>query len=350
MWMYGKLVQIEKFRMEGCAPDGTCRPDADVECMVSFDPVESGCGSDGFCNPGADVMWYVNGTQVQDTPWTGYDGSLDGYVATYRVKSPQTGSMVVTAKSANTITFNITVSATDTQAGQIAVSSVACLNQENSHDSPVPPCICAGNDLTIYFTSTFKSVGNGMAYYDVLVNGTIVYPNQVDSTTDPIGHHRGSVTIDCPPSNSTITIRGKNDSGDSITIGSTVVIPPGQTFCDDGNTRCVNNSLMSWCTRDGVGSWVDNAAGSCGDDPTPVCTRPCTSDYCDGSGNKYKCYGGCASPNGETCTGGVTPPVDNPSSTDDILARITGFYNDNKIVSIVGIALLGGFMMFGGRK
>jgi hypothetical protein len=369
-WMYGKPVQLTMLRMEGQDQDGTARPGADMEFMVLFDPVESGCvttGSEaGYCNPGADVSWFVNGIQVFESVWTGENRSLGNvYAATYRMVAPTTaGTTTVTAKSANSVTFTFTVSGTDTQAGSFIPSYARCLNQEAAGTGS-PNCECNGGSLTVYFTVEPTDVGNGMAYYDVLVNGSPVLENQVESTYD---RHRDSVTIDCPPSGSVITIRSSSGQETSITTSTTPSVPVGTGSCNDDVTQCFNNRIYSWCTEaSGVGTWKDNGVGSCGEDPstpdqpyipgqpyTPTpdvpyvpCTRPCTADYCDGAGNYYACYEGCASPNGQTCV----PTTEEPAApSSDPLKTLTNFYNNNKTVSIIGLALLGGFIMFGNKE
>lgn len=120
--------------------------------------------------------------------------------------------------------------------------------------------------------------------------------------------------------------------------------------CDNTNTKCVNGRKLSWCILDGVGGYTDNGLGSCttGDDDYDTCTRPCSKDYCDGSGVFYKCYGGCAVVSGTTCV--PDDNEDDTSKSDDILTSIKNFYNNNKTLTILGLACLGGFMVFGGKR
>lgn len=331
-WIYGKPCVLTEYGWEGFAPDGTVRPGADLEFMVTFDQVTAGCGDLG-CNPGADIVWSATGHT--DTQHVGMQNSQRcGFCDTYRVIAPQSGTMIVSAKSANTITWTVTVSATDTQAGQVKITSLASLSQENYGGE----CKCAGNYITMYFTSTPTSVGNGMAYYDVLVNGALVVENGVTSSNE---QHRDSVTIPCPLAGSTITIRGKNDTGASIVTSAGTIVKPGETYCDNNNIRCIGGRYLSWCTDpQGAGSWQDKGVGTCTTGGT--CARECTKDFCDATGIKFKCAGGCAVSTGEKC---VPPVVDVPVSTDP-LAVLIDFYNKNKMMSILGIALLGGFVVF----
>ena len=275
-WMYGYPATLTAIRVEGQASDGTARPGADIHAIVEFDATEAGCASDGYCNPGADIEWWVNGTKIEQSVGSGWNEVLNGYrVASPRLTAPSSGTMEISARNSKSVaTFPIIrVSSTDPSAGSISISSVSCANQEdNPSGQSIPNCACGGSNLTLYFTATVLSAGNGMAYYDVLVNGSVVSQNNVFSTR---WSSRGSITIPCPAVGSQITIRGKGESGDSITLYST-----GAT------------------------------TGSC--QKNINCFYP---DYCDGdsctNGNAYTCQTGvnCNPPNycaGNTCT---TPGV-----------------------------------------
>jgi hypothetical protein len=327
--MYGAPVNISIFGNPlkwGAAPDGTFRPEADVECMVSFDPVAAGCGVDGFCNPGADISWYVNGTLVSENPWTGINRSLGNvYVATYRVVAPQSGVMIVTAKSANSVTFTIPVSSIDTQAGQVTISNLTCYG---AGATLAQPCTCANagtaGQVTVWFGATATSVGNGTAYYDVYVNGALSIANRtVDIHT--VGERiNGSINIPCPPTGSTISIKGKNDSGGStIVASSTTPVPPYVPPVVTPVITPVTPVITPVVT------------------PVATCQYPCSADYCDDALVHWKCTGGCAVRDGITC-----PSVDTSTATTDPLKVLTDFYNANKMLSVVGIALLGGFIVF----
>ena len=127
-------------------------------------------------------------------------------------------------------------------------------------------------------------------------------------------------------------------------VGGTGVV------CQDSNTRCVNGVKLSWCSVNGVGGYTDNGLGSCsGADPFNPCTNPCAADYCDATGREIKCMGGCSSYSGRTCN--PTQPI-LPSDEEDasILQPLIDFYTNNKTMAIIGIALLGGFMLFGKKE
>ena len=291
-WMYGLPVNITAVRCEGQAPDGTARPGAMLESMVRFDASQSGCGDDGYCNPGADISWYENGVFKETTLGSGFNGSLSGYVVSHSTIAPASGTVTIEARSLNTVSFVVKVSATDTNAGNVVVTDIACKNQEDWVGAGLPACECNGNTLTMYFTTTPTDRGNGMAYYNVISNGNTVVSNGVDSTYDT--SHRGSVTIPCQPANSVITIRGANDSGEYIQTGS------GSNLAGTG-----------------VDSPYYNA-------PTPY-TPP--------------------SPD--------TPSVINQTPFDymgDIVGKISTAVNENKLLAIGGLALLGGIMLFGGKR
>jgi hypothetical protein len=320
MSLYGNKVNISKFRMEGQSPDGTARPGADMEFMVSYDPTGAGCGVDaeGFCDPGADITWYLNGTEADEKPWTGYNQGLGGYIATFRAIAPQTGTMTVTARSTNDATWVVTVSATSITAGQVAITSLACANQEDWAGAGLPGCACEGDgSVTIWYTSQPTSAGDGEALFDVLVNGSVVLSNQTASTA---GRGRDVVRIPCPPTGSTISIKGKQDSGASLVYqpSTTQPVVPDQPY-----------------------------------DPNPQCNQSCTGDWCDDSGNMWYCTGGCSVRSGYTCTPGstpdTTPTIDTGNTTvTDPIQAIKDFYDTHQLLSIVSVALLGGLIIFGG--
>ena len=295
--MYGKPVTITELRAEGMAPDGTARPGADLEFMVLFDEGEAGCSTtgstDGFCNPGADISWYLNGTFVDSNPWTGYNGSLGGYVATHGFVAPMSGSVTVMAKSLNTVTFpTVTVSATDTDAGIAYIEDVLC------GDNPNYACGCESGMLKIWYTVDKAVAGNGMAYVDVLIDGNVIAENIVVSLGS-----RGRMYYSTPcPSSSvahTITVRAVGGNSDTVTL------PAG-------------------------------GAGGGGYNP-PV-------DTGDGGYNPPDdTWGGGYNPP-DTGGGGYIPPDIGGGS--DITKSIISFYEGNKLLAIGGVALLGGLVWF----
>ena len=125
----------------------------------------------------------------------------------------------------------------------------------------------------------------------------------------------------------------------------------GTTDSCTGETKCVNGILYKYCTQNGQTGWIGTGS-TCGGGTT-VTQEGAT-----------RCVGN----NGQRFTGGVwvndstiscggtgngditNPPVDDGSGGDDIMATIMDFYNNNKLVSILGIALLGGVVLFGGKK
>jgi hypothetical protein len=263
--MYGVKCELFEYGMEGQMPNGFAAPDADMEFMVAFDTICAGCDS-WACTPGVDIVWSATG--YNDVQHVGMqDSQRCGYCDTYRVVAPKSGTMIVTAKSANTVTWVV-------------------------HVMPVTP--------------------------------PVVTPPVV---TPPV------VT---PP----------------------VITPPyaNGIVCDDSQTLCVENRYLSFCTdrATGLSKYTDNGVGSCGSvvppyvppvitPPGTTCQHLCSEDYCDDALVHWKCTGGCAVQDGGSCTT-VTPP--STTATDPIKV-LTDFYNANKTLSIVGIALLGGIIVFG---
>jgi hypothetical protein len=311
--MYGKHVQLTARPVMGAAPDGTARPGADLDFVVAFDPAGAGCSTTGstagFCTPGADVAWYVNNNLRQESVWSGYNGSLGGYVATYSIDAPQTGSINVVAGSLNDVSWTVNVSATDTSAGRVRVYDVWC-----GDDPQCGECCCDGSGLRIYFGMSIDSVGNGMAYVDVSVNGSVVAENQVVSTNDPT-RTTGYATISCPSLGSKINVRGKQDTGFTVTLISigdddddidTCV--PG-TPVNSGKTRCNGGIIQNYYTTNCGGEWKNTS---------------------------------------QSCVGESIP--DDTDDSTDILTTITDFYNNNTAVSIGAVAIVGALLLFGGSK
>ena len=325
-WMYGKLVTISKFRVEGQAVDGTARPGADMEFMVTFDPVGAGCDlSNGFCNPGADITWIYNGKQVDEKPWVGYDDSLGGYVATCRVIAPQNGVMTMTARSQNDVNWTMNVSGTDTGAGTTRITEIQCYDPATNLAAT---CACGQggtNEITMWFTAVPGSVGNGTAYYEVLVNGVVntdVSPGVVNTNQ---GEADYSVSVPCPSVGSTIPIRGiSGDSGASTVVGA---------------------------AASGGGG---NGGGGGGGGTGTTCDNPCTENYCDSTGNVWICSNGCAYQNGNTCQtgdgGGNGGGGGTTTTTTDIMTQIKTFYNENPTLCIAGGAVLLGVLLLGGSR
>jgi hypothetical protein len=187
--------------------------------MVLYDPGGAGCDYvTQFCNPGAQIQWYVNGALKQDTNWSGYNGSLGGYVATFRTTAPSSGSVTITAESANTVPFEFAVTATDQDAGIVSVSDVYCGNSPNSNAS------CDGANLIIYFYRNVVETGSGVAYVDLYIDGALRSSNI--PTSSSVGGY-DSYTIACPTDGAahTILMKGKYDAGASV------VLPAGGDPC-----------------------------------------------------------------------------------------------------------------------
>jgi len=290
--MYGKPVSLTKYGAEGMAPDETARPGADMQFMVTFDPVGAGCDALGYCNPGADIVWTATG--YPDVQEIGMQYSERcGHCATHRFVAPMSGTMIVSATSLNTVSWAITVSETDTSAGRVSVNNVWCGEDPRIYE----PCFCDGGGLRIYFGMNILSAGNGMAYVDVLVNGSIVVANQVVSTNDPT-RTTGYATIPCPPTGSTLTIRGKQDAGASVSI--------------TGGTTTGGGDVGGDFTDGGYVSPYENVG------------------YVPPGGNI-----------------GYIPPETGGGT--DILSSIKTFYEENTLLTIGGILLIGGGLwLFGG--
>jgi hypothetical protein len=268
--VYGASVILTYFALDGVKPDGSAYPGADIQCMVRFDPAVAGCNlSTGYCDPGAQVAWYVNGVLMQDTVWSGYNPAFNGYVATFRFYAPSSGSVMVTAESANTVQFPIDVSEIDQLAGKVTNHSVTCA--ANSNPAYGEPCPCEGGELLLGYSVNVTNVGNGMAYLHVFIDGAERY-QFVTTTYDQ--NHGGIVAIPCPPDGThSISIRGDDDIGATVSMvigdgGSTCLYYPCYPGCPDsitcglcGNAPCGDECITNPCT---YGCPDYSACGKCG--------------------------------------------------------------------------------------
>jgi len=317
--LYGNNVSLTYFRMEGQRTDGYSSPGADMECMVTFNAGESGCNiTTGFCNPGAQIAWYVNGVLKQDTVWSGYNGGLGGYIATFRVIAPQSGTMTVTAVSANTVTFTIQVLDDFQDAGIVSVSNVYCGNRPYNNAS------CDGSNLIIYFYRTPVETGNGVAYVDIYMDG-VLKVGKVPTSSSVAGYD--SHTISCPSDNvsHTILVKGKNDSGASVVLPS-------------GGNPCLTNPCGAGCPD-------QYKCGVCVN-----CGNICQEDHCAEGCTDYYLCGQCGNPPCGTCTDppcGVGCPdygtsICGGSVSSDIFTQITRFITEHPAESAVAgvIALM----------
>lgn len=304
VWIYGKPAQLTIYGSEGMASDGTARPGADIEFMVLYDPTAAGCNILHYCNPGADIVWSATGHS--DTQHIGLQyGERCGQCDTMRYVAPQSGTMVVTASSLNDVSWTVRVSETDTSAGIAMIEDALC------GDDPSYACGCEYGTLKIWFTVDKATIGNGMGYVDIIMDGNVVVPSFIVSLNS-----RGRMykTIPCPSSSTShiITVRAVGGNSASVTL------PAGdEGACVDGTPVFTGRRMCA------SGTWQNEYTTNCG------------TNYKD---------------SGESCvdTGdGYVPPSGDEGT--DILAQITDFYENNKTVSILGIALLGGIVLFGGN-
>ena len=329
--------------MTGQKPDGTFDPGTPGSAFVSFDPTASGCNpTTQFCTPGATISWYINGVLETTNDWSGYDGSLGGYVASFDFTAPSSGSMTITAQSANTVTFTVNVSATDTNAGTFNVTEVYCANQPTA--STGTPCACnSGNssELTVYFQVEPTSVGNGIAYYNVIVNGTTILTNQVTSTTVGVGNQDiDSVSFTCPAAGSTIVIQPANGAGGSASLPSGGSPGGGCSptcvadYCDP-TTNTIWNCINGCASNSGVEC---GTGGGGGGTPITGCSPTCTSDYCSETTQTiWNCINGCASNSGQSCSptvggggGGGGGTTTNP--LNNLVNDFMNFYQSNPYI------------------
>ena len=302
--LYGNPVILTYFRFDGAAPDGTVRPGADLTAMVRFDPVGAGCNdATGYCDPGAEIDWYINEVYQTTSTWTGYNGSLGGYIATFHTIAPQTpGYYSINAHRSNDIMFPFTVSAVDTDAGTVTNHLVSC---EASTNPPAgQPCPCDGTELLLGYSVTVTKVGNGMAYLHVVIDGVEKY---LFTTTTYDPDHGGIMAIPCLPSGThSITIRGDDEPGTTVSmnIGS-------------GDTTCYYYPCTAGCPESTV-------CGLCGN---PPCSSVCVTNPCDNSCSPKPCT---QCPSQTLCT---TSPI---SIWDQIIA----FINEQPVVALGGAAVL----------
>ena len=251
-------------------------------------------------------------------PTHGDVGYTDGYGYIDNINvTPTAGTVVITAKSLNTVTFTVSVSSSEPNAGSVTVTGYAngqlfCANQVDSTTYDIPSCACNNDgNLTIWFNANPVSVGNP-ASVEVLVNGVL------NQTIGGIMTNQGEQPIvatisPCPPSGSTITIRGVNgDSGMSLQYQGTSTTPTGGTGT----------------TGDGTGTTCSH--GSCSDEGSYTCA----------GSESFKCVGGCWTQAGSACDSTTTP---GGGTTDggginisDIMSQLTTFYNNNKTSCLIG--------------
>jgi hypothetical protein len=114
-----------------------------------------------------------------------------------------------------------------------------------------------------------------------------------------------------------------------------------------GETKCMQNGMeYGWCTANGQTGWTGTGK-SC----TPTSVQEGSTRCVGANGQKYV-NGSWVNDSTISCQGTGSGDITNPPAEggDDILASIMDFYNNNKLISIAGIALLGGLVMFGGSK
>ena len=97
--------------------------------------------------------------------------------------------------------------------------SIVPINLPPLQEPRAPATAATGSELTVYFQVEPTSVGNGIAYYNVIVNGTTILTNQVTSTTVGVGNQDiDSVSFTCPAAGSTIVIQPANGAGGSASL------------------------------------------------------------------------------------------------------------------------------------
>jgi len=322
----------------GLSPDGNVGPGDTIHFVVNFDPSAAGCDTNssdgwnyGFCNPGATVAFTLNGVAVSDpvsmsNQFDQYQPSYmeeyggNGFVAQFTMDAPSTGTIHVVATSQNSIDFGvITVSSTAGNVGSpgtFDVTEVYCANMPTA--STGTPCACnTGNssELTVYFQVAPTAVGNGIAYYNVTVNGSTVLTNQVTSTTAGVGNQDiDSVTFTCPSAGSTIVIQPANGSGASITLGS-----GSGTTTGGGGTTTGGGGTTTGCSPTCTASYCN---------PTTSTTWGCSNGCAYNTGNPCQAAtgGGTTTGGGGTTTGTTTDPI------SSIINSFMSFYNANPYV------------------
>ena len=153
------------------------------------------------------------------TVWSGYNGGLGGYTATFSFNAPQSGSVTVTAESANTVEFTFSVTGTDQDAGVVSVSDIYCGNSPNSNAS------CDGANLIIYFYRNVIETGSGVAYVDLYIDGALRSSNIATSSSQS-GYD--SYTIACPTDGLSHNILMRGKEGDA---GASVLLPANGDPC-----------------------------------------------------------------------------------------------------------------------
>jgi hypothetical protein len=220
--------------------------------------------------------------------------------------APPTGSMTVSATSLNTVSWNVQVSSTDTDAGIAIIEDVLC------GDSPNYACDCESGVLKIWYTVDKSVYGNGMAYVDILIDGNVIASDVVVSLQS---RGRMSYSTTCPSRNvaHTITVSAVGGNSESITLpassggGGGVVVPV------EGSTKCVGANGQRYTG----GMWVNDS-----------------TVYCGGSGD------------GDVI---INPPGTDGSGSD-IMLTLTNFYENNKVVTIGGLVIIGAVLLLGGSR
>ncbi|HPE06198.1 MAG TPA: hypothetical protein PLW50_00555 [Smithellaceae bacterium] len=310
-----------------------------------------------------EIEWSENGVYKETVYASGYNGSLGGYAISHRTVAPGSGSITVTAKSANILSWTVNVSSTDTQAGSVQISNLTCYG---AGASLAGDCFCgnAGTPgyITVTFGATATNVGNGMAYYDVYVDGRVVLENRVVNIHNVGERINDSVNVPCASAGSTISIKGKSDVGASVRVGgsgSNMEQCTAGTRCYGAiGQRCVNNAWVNDTSINTCGG-----AGNIGGNPTGENTT--TGEIIQGDiisnngGIANTCEEGlkqCAGSIGQICSNGMW--VDDATMKcgagvvggTDIFATLKSFYDKNPMVSLLGIALLGVVVFSGGNS
>lgn len=350
--MTGNLVKLTEMRVDGKSPDGTTRPGSDLAFIVKFDPVGAGCNDLKYCNPGAIIEWYENGTFVTTGVATGYNGSLGEYAVSYHAIAPQSGSITVTAKSLNKITWTISVSAIPT-GGTSCMSPSACRQSNNTqlgtcNDPKLIAISPAYTDRNIVGSSPLITtmrisvdasfgipsgwcISWGDGEQNIGVFGSVGMDGEFSASathtyrnTESFESHYYSMsykpwaTITTKVGNFTSDFKGYINVCRSDAIPDKIggcgyppeeelpPLEPPKTVCTAGNTTCVGTAGFL-CDWEGVWTFDPTITTQCMRDFDPIVGFPttCVENNVEcRSTAMYKCVNGVYAPTGEAC--GVT--------------------------------------------